>query len=224
MRQSALALEGPPEKRFRGRDIPLGAEQEIDSLSFFVDRAVKISPAPLNLHVGFIDSPGGASSACEAVPAPFEVRDVALDPAHDRRIDQGHSALGHHFHEITKAELVPEYQRTQRMMISRSKWRPLKRLSMHGISVRFFQSRVHAKYASHPQFAPEPLQPMFLPGTADADLIEMTFVHRAEAPTAGSDSRISGQFRPPSECLIRHRDTAGGQSLTRRRLFASVVL
>jgi hypothetical protein len=47
MRQSALALEGPPEKRFRGRNIPLGAEQEIDSLSFFVDRAVKIkSSAP----------------------------------------------------------------------------------------------------------------------------------------------------------------------------------
>jgi hypothetical protein len=47
MRQSALALERPPEKRFRGRDIPLGAEQEIDSLSFFVDRAVKIkSSAP----------------------------------------------------------------------------------------------------------------------------------------------------------------------------------
>ena len=43
MRQSALALEGPPEKRFRGLDILLGAEQEIDSLSFFVDRAVKNS-------------------------------------------------------------------------------------------------------------------------------------------------------------------------------------
>jgi hypothetical protein len=36
MRQSALPLERPPEKCFRGRDIPLGAEQEIDSLSFFV--------------------------------------------------------------------------------------------------------------------------------------------------------------------------------------------
>ena len=108
MRQSALALEGAPEKRFRGRDIPLGAEQEIDSLSFFVDRTVKISPAPLDLHVGFINSPGGARSACEAVPAPFEVRDGALDPAHDRRMGQEHSALGHHFYEITKTELEPE--------------------------------------------------------------------------------------------------------------------
>ena len=82
MRQSALALERLPEKRLGGRDIPLGAEQEINSLSFFVDRAVKVSPAPLDLHVGFIDSPGGAVSAREAVPAPFKVRNIALDPAH----------------------------------------------------------------------------------------------------------------------------------------------
>ena len=34
VRQSTLALERPPEKRFGCRDIPLGAEQEIDSLSF----------------------------------------------------------------------------------------------------------------------------------------------------------------------------------------------
>ena len=108
MRQSALALEGPPEKRFRGRDIPLGAEQEIDSLSFFVDRAVKISPAPLDLHVGFIDSPGGTLSAREAVPAPFEVRNIALDPAHYRRMGQRNPAFDHHFHEIAKAELEPK--------------------------------------------------------------------------------------------------------------------
>jgi hypothetical protein len=98
MRQSALALEGPPEKRFRGRDILLGAEQEIDSLSFFVDRAVKISPAPLDLHIGFVDSPGGARSAREAVPAPFEVRNIALDPAHYRRMGQRNPAFDHHFH------------------------------------------------------------------------------------------------------------------------------
>jgi hypothetical protein len=36
-RQSTLALERPPEKRFGGCNIPLGAEQEIDCLSFFVD-------------------------------------------------------------------------------------------------------------------------------------------------------------------------------------------
>jgi len=108
MRQSALALERLPEKRLGGRDIPLGAEQEINSLSFFVDRAVKVSPAPLDLHVGFIDSPGGARSAREAVPAPFEFRNIALDPAHDRGMGQGNSALGNHFHEISKAQLEPQ--------------------------------------------------------------------------------------------------------------------
>ena len=41
MRQSALALEGPPEESLGGCDIPLGAQQEIDSLSLFVDRAVR---------------------------------------------------------------------------------------------------------------------------------------------------------------------------------------
>ncbi len=108
MRQSALAPEGPPEKRFRGRDIPLGAEQEIENLTFFVDRAVEMSPAALDLHVGFIDSPGGARSAREAVPTPFEVRNMPLDPAHYRRMGQRNPAFEHHCHEIAKAELEPE--------------------------------------------------------------------------------------------------------------------
>ena len=68
-RRPPLVLERSPEKRLGGRDIPLGAEQEIDSLSLLVDRAIEVSPAALDLHVGFIDPPGSASSACEAVPA-----------------------------------------------------------------------------------------------------------------------------------------------------------
>src|SRR5208283_3339670 len=63
-----LVLERSPEKRLGGRDIPLGAEQEIDSLSLLVDRAIEVSPVALDLHVGFIDPPGSAGSACEAVP------------------------------------------------------------------------------------------------------------------------------------------------------------
>jgi hypothetical protein len=43
-------------------------------------------------------------------------------------------ALGHHLYEISKAE-PRRYQRTQRMMISRSKWRPLKRSRMFRRSV-----------------------------------------------------------------------------------------
>jgi hypothetical protein len=71
MRQSALAPEGPLEKCFGSRDIPLAAEQKIDSLSLFVDRTVKISPAAVDLDVSFIDAPGAAGSACEAVPDPM---------------------------------------------------------------------------------------------------------------------------------------------------------
>jgi hypothetical protein len=48
------------------------------------------------------------------------------------------------------------YQRTQRMMISRSKWRPLKRSSMLSIWVRFLQRRVCGEYAPLLPFAPEP--------------------------------------------------------------------
>lgn len=107
-RQSALASEGPPEKRFGSRDIALGAEQEIDSLSLLIDGTVEISPADFNLDVGFVDAPGPTRFACEAVPALFEFRNIALDPAHDRRMGQSNSAFGHHFHEIPKAEFEPQ--------------------------------------------------------------------------------------------------------------------
>ena len=46
-----LVLERSPEKRLGGRDIPLGAEQEIDSLSLLVDRAIEVSPVAFDLHV-----------------------------------------------------------------------------------------------------------------------------------------------------------------------------
>ena len=82
-RQPALALERPPEKRLGGRDIPLGAEQEVDRLSLLVDRAIEVSPAAFDLHVGLVDAPGGAGSVREAVPPLFEFRNIALDPAHD---------------------------------------------------------------------------------------------------------------------------------------------
>jgi hypothetical protein len=31
-----------------------------------------------------------------------------LNPTHDRRVRQGESTFGHHLHEITKAEFVPQ--------------------------------------------------------------------------------------------------------------------
>jgi hypothetical protein len=83
MRQSALASESAPEERLGGGDVSFGAQQEIDGLSLFVDGAVEIGPASLDLDVGFVDAPGPAHRAREAVPAPFEFRHIALDPTHD---------------------------------------------------------------------------------------------------------------------------------------------
>jgi len=70
--QPALALESLLKKRLCGCGIPLGTEEEIDGLSFFINRTIKIGPPPFDLHIGLVDAPGGASPACEAVPAPFE--------------------------------------------------------------------------------------------------------------------------------------------------------
>src|SRR5208283_3198489 len=106
--QPALALERPPEKRFGGCNIPLGAEQKIHRLSLLVDSTVKICPLAFDLHIGFVDSPGCADPAGETVPPLFELRNIARYPAHDRSVTQGNSALGHHFHKISKAELEPQ--------------------------------------------------------------------------------------------------------------------
>jgi hypothetical protein len=106
--QPALALERPPEKRFGGCNIPLGAEQKIHRLSLLVDSTVKISPLAFDLHIDFVDPPGCADPAGEAVPRLFELRNIARYPAHDPGVGQVHSALGHHFHKISKAELEPQ--------------------------------------------------------------------------------------------------------------------
>jgi hypothetical protein len=105
MRQPALTLERPPEG---GCDIQLGPEQKIDCLSLFVDSTIKISSATFDLHVGLVNAPRCAGSAWEAAPSLFEFRDVACNPTHDRPMGQRNSALGHHFHEISKAELEPQ--------------------------------------------------------------------------------------------------------------------
>jgi site-specific DNA recombinase len=77
-RQPTLALERPTEKRFGSRDITLGAEQEIDSLSLLVDRAIEVSPAAFDLYVGLVDSPGGAGTKKKIEPDPDQVENVRL--------------------------------------------------------------------------------------------------------------------------------------------------
>ncbi len=106
--QSAVTIESAMEKRFGRPDISLGAEGEIHRLSLLVHRSIEVGPTAFDLHIGLIDAPRGVSPVGEAVPAFFEILDIALEPAHDHRMSQCYAPLSHHFHEISKAELEPE--------------------------------------------------------------------------------------------------------------------
>src|ERR1700722_1466135 len=108
MRQLPPAPESPSEERPGGCDVPLGAQQKIDSLSLFVDRTVEIGPASFDFDVGLVDAPGPSSWPSEAVPAFLEFGRIVLNPTHDRRVRQGESTFGRHLHEITKAEFVAQ--------------------------------------------------------------------------------------------------------------------
>jgi hypothetical protein len=57
-----------------------------------------------------------------------------------------------------KPSLNRRYQRTQRIMISRSKWRPLKRMSMLSLWMRILKTGPWDEYAPFKPFAPEPLR------------------------------------------------------------------
>src|SRR5258708_30458081 len=108
MRQSALGAESSPEERLGGCDVPLGAQQEIDGRSLFVDPPIEIGPSSFDFDVGFVDAPGPTNRASEAVPALFEFRDIALDPTHDRGVRQREPAFGHHLDEVSKPQFVPQ--------------------------------------------------------------------------------------------------------------------
>ena len=78
MGQSPLAPERPSEERLGRGDVPLGAQQEIDDLSLFVDRTIEIGPATFDFDVSFVDAPGPSSRASEAAPAFLEFWGIAL--------------------------------------------------------------------------------------------------------------------------------------------------
>jgi hypothetical protein len=56
-----LALESLLKKRLCGCDIPLGTQEKINGLSFFIDRTIKIGPPPFDLHIGLVDAQGDTS-------------------------------------------------------------------------------------------------------------------------------------------------------------------
>ncbi len=207
-RRPALALERP-EKRFGGRDIPFGAEPEIDRLSLAVDRAIEAGPAALDLHGCFVDArplafpigfayrnlkpapPRGAGSASEPAPAPFKLGNIAF-PAHDCVWSSKTPRSAIISTRSRKLSLNRRRQRTQRMMISRSKWRPLKRSSMFSIGLCILQRRICGDYAPLQPFAPEP-------GYAPLVAAANTMVAASAAPNATNSpaARSSGSASPP---------------------------
>ena len=155
--QLALALERPSEERLGGGDVPLGAKQEIDGLSLFVDSAVKIRPAASDFDVGLIDASGPPSWASKAVPALLELRHIALDPAHDRRMRQGEPAFGHHLGEISKAELVsqiPAHAEHDDLLVKVPALEESVHFRVRSSALSF--DRFANDYAVSKQFAPEP--------------------------------------------------------------------
>jgi len=160
--QWALALERPSEERpseerLGGGNVPLGAKQEIDGVSLFVDSAVKIRPAASDFDVGLIDAPGPSSWASEAVPALLELRHIARDPAHDRRMRHGEPAFGHHLGEISKAELVsqtPAHAEHDDLLVKLPALEESVHFRPRSSALSF--DRFANDYAVSKQFAPEP--------------------------------------------------------------------
>lgn len=72
----------------------------------FLDSSVEVGPAAFDLDVGLVDAPRSAHWASKTAPPFFEFWNIALDPAHIRRVSQRQSVFGHHFHEVSVAELV----------------------------------------------------------------------------------------------------------------------
>src|SRR6202167_6700628 len=96
-RQSSLTPESKPEEGLGRGDVPLGAQQEVDGFSLFVDGTVEIGPASFDFDVSLVGAPGSSRWPSEAVPAFLEFERIALNPTHDRRMRHGESPFGHHF-------------------------------------------------------------------------------------------------------------------------------
>ena len=119
----------PAENALAAATSRLARSRKVDRFPCLVDRAVEIDPTAFDLDVGLVDAPRSASLASEANPPLFEFRNIrwtqpmivvwARDNPRSAIIST----------RSRKLSLYRRYQRTQRTMISRSKWRPLKRSS-----------------------------------------------------------------------------------------------
>src|SRR5450631_2554836 len=95
------AQPGGPKRKWS-----IEAAPKINALALAIDGPVQVHPFAANPDVRLVDAPRAADRACKSAPAPLELRNVTLNPAHDRRVRHRQSTLGHHLHQISKAQLV----------------------------------------------------------------------------------------------------------------------
>jgi hypothetical protein len=105
-RRLALRSFGPPKEGLGRCDVAVLAQHKVDAPATSIDRPIQVRPFAADLDVRFIDAPRASDRASESVPALLELRHVALNPAHDRRVRYRQSALGHHLHQVPQAQLV----------------------------------------------------------------------------------------------------------------------
>jgi hypothetical protein len=124
-------------------------------LALFIDRSIEVGPAASDAHVGFVNAPGGASSACEGFQRLPNSGTLALDPAHHRRMSQRNASLSHHFHEVANAELEPEIPPDAKDDDLPVEMAALEKVIHVRHPERCPQKYVCGEYAPLPPFAPE---------------------------------------------------------------------
>jgi hypothetical protein len=96
------------EEAYGGRFISPLTQQEIDSLTLLVDRAVEIAPLTLHFDIGFIDSPGCADRARVVLPFFLEGGNEALDPSQNGGMYDRDAALRHQIAHVAITQFVSD--------------------------------------------------------------------------------------------------------------------
>jgi hypothetical protein len=151
-------------------DIPDGMSMP-DELARREERLHKLSEARTKIEARAKErySPRSSSFARKAISAFHELRSVALNPAHYRRVRKINVAFGHHLDEIRETQFEPEIPANAKNddlpveMASHEKPFDAQHVDPHP------PSAFDGQYARLPLFAPEPfLSPIVLNGADDA--------------------------------------------------------
>ena len=152
-----MSLQRLAEERLGRLHIAVGAQAKVNCLAFSIDSTIEIRPLAPNLHIGLVDAPGSTGLAGEAIPALLELGHETLDPAHDRCVGQGQATLGHHLHEVAKAQLetqVPPNAQHDNFTLEV----PALEKFVHALQPLRHRSAFSSKASAYPRtrFAPEP--------------------------------------------------------------------